>query len=119
MTEPYFYLFVRQDISLAQQLVQSVHAAVNAGMAFREPIDISNAVLIGVPNKDALHEVVDLLETKNIEYVTWYEPDPSDNPVGFTSVCTISLREKGKRAALSKFPLWTPKDPTPQTVGPF
>ncbi len=82
-------------------------------MAFREPIDIANAVLIGVPDKDALDEVLHLLVAKDIEFVTWWEPDPVDNPPGLTAICTISVREKGKRAALSKYPLWTPN-----SVGP-
>jgi hypothetical protein len=105
VSEPYFYLFIRQDLSLAQQIVQSNHVAAVAGVSFGEPMNIANEVLIGVPNKDALHKVQDLLGNNGIEFVDWYEPDYE---LGLTAICSIPIREKGKRAVMAKFDLWQP-----------
>lgn len=96
-------MFVRQDISLAQQIVQSNHATFE--VARRLPKDfheIPYLVLIGVPDKNALFRVVQKLQTNDIGHQVFYEPD--DN-MGLSAVATVPLSQE-QRKVLSNYRLW-------------
>ncbi len=113
MKDPYVYLFVRQDLSLAQQNVQSIHAGIKAGETFGNNIGKSNLVYIGVPSKEDLHDVMDIMGRNEIPFVEFYEPDYNE---GLTAVCTNVLYDRKKRALFQQFDLWQP--PTLDTI-PF
>ncbi len=100
--EPYTYIFVRQDISLAQQLVQASHAALDAGKAFAD-VPHRNLVLIGVRSEHELFAIEQHLAESNIRFTTFYEPD---GLMGHSAICTEALTDRNKRKRLSHFDLW-------------
>jgi len=102
MSDAYTYLFIRQDISLAQQLVQAAHAALDAGRAFTD-IPHRNLVLIGIANEAELFQIEQHLSENNIRFETFYEPD---NAMGHSAICTEALTDRRRRKMLSHFPLW-------------
>lgn len=84
MDTPYTYLFIRTDLTLPQQIVQSSHAALEAGHAFGEH---SHLICFGVDSEQALQKAAMYLEDNGIEHRMFYEPDVS----GYTSICTKPL----------------------------
>jgi hypothetical protein len=97
------YVFVRQDIPLAQQLVQSCHAVFQVSSKITYPPEIEpNMVLIGVPDEKALLKVQTKLNKHQIEHHTWSEPDFD---FGFTAIATVPLTESEK-LPLSTYRLW-------------
>lgn len=110
---PYFYLFVRQDISLAQQIVQTNHATYH--MAISHPhtdkTAIPSIVLIGVPNKKALERVIQKLRINNIEYTSFFEPDWE---MGLSAVATSPNLSDEQRNALRNYSIW--REPNTQKI---
>ena len=102
MTEAYTYLFVRQDISLAQQIVQASHAALEAGRSFTDTAH-RNLVLIGIANEHELFQIEQHLALNGIRFETFYEPDGN---MGHSSICTEALTDRRRRKMLAHFPLW-------------
>lgn len=98
---PYTYIFVRQDLSKPQQIVQAAHAALVAGEKFHQPAP-TNIVLIGVENQYDLLEVSQLLEYHRIEHTMFNEPDYD---TGFTAIATKPLTDNRERKPLNKFKL--------------
>lgn len=72
---PYMYLFIREDLSIPQLIVQASHAAYEAGAGFDQPHKTPNVVLIGVSSQDHLKQTADYLGTHGIEFEMFYEPD--------------------------------------------
>ncbi len=103
------YIFVRQDIPIQQQLVQSSHAALTLG-SFMEISGIPNIVLIGVPDMAALLRVRDKLITHRIDYVLWEEPDFD---FGVTAIATEPLSVERKEP-LNQYRLWRYSSPVAQ-----
>jgi len=98
------YVFVRQDISVRQQAVQSNHATFLLARTLPHTIGTPNLVLIGVPDAAALRAVMQTLDTNNIEYVAYEEPA---NDMGLSSVATVPLGAND-RLCLSGFKTWKP-----------
>lgn len=97
----YFYIFVRQDVPLEQQIIQSNHATLEMS-AMYEGNDISYIVLIGVPGESELHDVIHLLEDSAIQHAAF-----TDNDFDFkmAAVVTVPL-EEDQRALLKSYHLW-------------
>lgn len=98
---------MRQDIPIAQQIVQSNH--VTFEVARRLPPDqddIPSVVVIGVPDKAALLRVITKLETHNIHHQAFHEPDFD---MGLSAVATVPLAEEQRRV-LSNYRLWRPNE---------
>jgi hypothetical protein len=96
-------VFVRQDISLAQQIVQSNHATYE--VARRYPLNpdiIPSCIVIGVPDKTALYRVIDKLHKNNIPFQAFNEPDYN---MGLSAVATAPLDQE-QRKVLSNYRLW-------------
>jgi hypothetical protein len=97
-------VFVRQDIPLAQQLVQSNHATFE--VARRLPAsnldETPSCIVIGVPDKTALFRVIEKLSKNDIAHHTFYEPDFN---MGLSAVATAPL-EQEQRRVLSNYKLW-------------
>jgi hypothetical protein len=95
---------VRQDISVAQQIVQSNHATFE--VARRLPAsnfdEIPSCIVIGVPDKNALLRVCEKLNKHDIAHHTFYEPDFN---MGLSAVATVPL-EQEQRRFLSNYRLW-------------
>ena len=94
----YIYVFVRQDLSLPQQLVQVGHACQESGAAYGCPEEC-RLVLIGVADEDALLLINSYLKMENIENVMFYEPDYD---MGYTCVCTRPV-EGDERKLFARF----------------
>lgn len=96
-------MFVRQDITLAQQIVQSNHATFEA--ARRSKLDhneIPYCIVIGVPDKAALRRVIEKLKGLGIGHHEYHEPDYD---LGLTAVATDPLGPDHRRM-LSNYRLW-------------
>jgi hypothetical protein len=84
----WLYLFIRQDIPVAQQITQSNHATYSLALAYNPACDIPNIVTIGVPDLAALKRVQYKLVQNQIPHYAWTEPDFD---LGFTSITTVPL----------------------------
>lgn len=104
------YLFVRQDISLRQQNVQSNHASFILGRALGNTVGTPNLVLIGVPDAAALRAVMTICDANDIEYVHYEEPDFD---MGLSAVATVPLGP-AQRPLFSAFKSWRPIEPEVQ-----
>lgn len=106
----YTYIFVRQDLPLAQQTVQAAHAAMQMGFHMNgyegikqeySPPEITNFVLIGVRNEEALEAVASILSAFKYDYETFIESYPKDNA---TAIATYPIKEH-ERGPLKAFNL--------------
>lgn len=97
----WFYVFVRQDVPLHVQLIQSVHAGIMGAKSFGVP-EYHHLVLCGVPNVPVLHKVQAHLEELGFQYYTFFEPD---DDLGLTALCTRQIA-KDERKFLRGYPLW-------------
>ncbi len=104
MAKPYTYIFVRTDLSYAQQIVQASHAALEAGFKFDAPTDTSSIVLFGVKDEDELCEVWNKLKANNVKHAEFYEPDISS----YTAIATEPLMGSD-REHLSEYRTYRPR----------
>ena len=105
LEQPYYYVFVRQDLSLADQLVQSNHASFAVSQMFCGYPKIPSLVLIGVPDKTGLESTINLLTKSDIKYAAFYEPDDEE---GLTAIATEPITDRAKRSVLRSYSLWKP-----------
>ena len=100
---------MRQDIPLAQQIVQSNHASIEAARRIpTESKDIPYVVLVGVPDKSALFRVERKLRDAGVEHSVFYEPD---NNMGLSALATAPLPQEQRRL-LSNYRLWRAENTT-------
>lgn len=100
-------MFVRQDIPLADQIVQSNHAVLTIASSSYDFSGIPNIILIGLPNKSALDRAQRKLADASIPHCAWIEPD---NDMGFTSLATVPIGFEQKEV-LVNYRLWCPLFP--------
>jgi hypothetical protein len=100
---PYVYVLIRTDIPLAQQLVQSNHAALQAGFDFKKPEAISRLIVLSVPSKTALLAAATQLEMCGIGHHLFFEPDFE---IGYSALATQPLYHRKDRDCLKKYPLY-------------
>lgn len=103
MDQCYRYLFIRQDLPVAQQIVQSGHA-IEGVVSLYPQEGIPNLVAIGVPDVAALNRVLTKLKANQIEHFPWVEPD---GDLGFTAIATIALNSERKKM-LANYRLYSP-----------
>lgn len=101
---PYTYVFVREDLSYAQQIVQASHATLEAGFLFKKPEDISSIVLFPAANEKGLFDVSKHLRSNGVEHVMFYEPDIEQ----YTAIATTPLFGEG-RDVMAEFRTYRPK----------
>lgn len=87
--QQYVYVFVRQDLSIAVQSVQSQHAIYLMAVNYRPSETIPNLVWIGVPNKTSLQKTLKKLKDNQIPHFQYVEPD--DN-LGLTAIATVPIQ---------------------------
>jgi hypothetical protein len=87
---PYVYLFVRTDLSIPQQIVQTAHAVDELnkrhGDKNREQ-DTNHMVLCGAGSPDELFGISEHLHAHGIAHEMFYEPDIN----GHTAIATEPL----------------------------
>lgn len=91
----YVFIFVRQDISKEQQAVQAAHATYCAAAKFQpqEP-EKAHFVLVGVRNEYELKLVMQSLEARDCDFVSFIEPDLANS---VTALATKTMKEHQKR----------------------
>ena len=100
MEQPYMYIFIREDLTGPQRIVQASHAAHEAGHEFGKPDDGStHIVLIGIKTQECLLTAAQHLERHDIPYRMFHEPDYD---TGFTAIATKPLIG-AERKPLRKF----------------
>ena len=109
-------MFVRQDIPLAQQVVQSNHATFEVARRLQSHNldEIPSCVVIGVPDKPALFRAVEKLRLNGIQHEVFYEPN--DN-LGLTAAATAPIAQEQRRA-LSNYRLWREPETEPMQANP-
>ena len=95
------YIFIRQDIPIADQLVQACHSCAEAGKSFL-PDPHTHMVLIGIKNQEQLLNITNILKDNNIRYEIFWEPD--DN-MHHTAICTEPIKGE-QRKLFKKYKLW-------------
>ena len=95
---PYTYLFIRKDLSMAQQLVQIAHAAHDAGFRFG---DHSHMCVFELRGEEKLHDAASYLDTKGIPYQMFHETDIGQH----TAICTTPLHGDARKA-MRKFKMY-------------
>lgn len=92
MTTPYMYLFVREDLSHPQQIVQTAHAVDEINKQY--PHDPGNfMVLCGAAGESELHSIAEMLLNNDIEHHVFFEPDINAH----TAIATRPLMGKERR----------------------
>jgi hypothetical protein len=84
MERQYMYVFVREDLSPPQQIVQAAHASALIGEQYHAN---TNIVLFGSSSEDELKHHAQYLESHDIEFEMFYEPDISQ----YTAIATQPL----------------------------
>jgi hypothetical protein len=102
----YTYVFIRRDIPLHAQLVQSAHAALEMGNRIGTVTDEpSFLILLDARDESHLNEIVRYLDDRDINFYMFFEPDYD---MGHTSICTEPL-SLDRRKHFKKFDLWKHK----------
>jgi hypothetical protein len=98
----YCYIFVRQDLSKEQQLVQAAHATLVLGSKLKHP-DASEIyfTVIGIPQLIDFCGVMKDLNAHGTKYETFYEPDQGGT---LTAIATHPI-PKDKRGKLRDYKL--------------
>ena len=97
---------VRTDLPTAQQIVQSVHAAYEAGIRFGDPNNIASVVVCSVPNEEELLRTKERLDSREIRSYVFREPDIGGQA---TAIATEPIYGP-QRKVLSRYPLWEPQE---------
>jgi hypothetical protein len=101
----YVYIFVRQDMSISQQLVQAVHAAHESGLAHQTPQHPSSVILFGTKNQEDLEKCLDKYK-KELNCYPFYEPYKN---IGLTAFATEPISED-QRKLFKQYQLWKPQE---------
>lgn len=97
------YVFIRSDLPIEQQIVQSCHAALEAGHSFdRKSNEPSSLIMLQIPNKEKLEAAMNRTVDSGIRCEPFYEPDWD---YGFTAFATEPIT-KDQRKTFSKYKLW-------------
>lgn len=98
----YVYIFVRQDLSNEQQLVQAAHATLVLGNKLKNH-DASQLyfAVIGIPKLTDFCQVMKDLKKHGTDYVPFYEPDQGNT---MTAIATYPI-PKDQRGDLLNYKL--------------
>lgn len=98
METPYTYLFIRKDLTGPQRIVQTAHAAHEAGEHFGRH---SHMTLLGINDEQDLLKAAAHLDRNGIKYRMFFEPDYD---TGYTAIATEPLRGE-QRQPLRRYSL--------------
>ena len=97
---PYVYLFIRNDLSAPQQIVQTAHAVDELNKHCPSGSVVYHMVLFGVEGHDELQGISRWLEEKGVHHHMFFEPDVMQH----TSIATRALKGS-ERNIMRKFKL--------------
>lgn len=98
---PYMYLFVRDDLTAAQQIVQTAHAVDELNKKY--PHGPGNyMVLCSAKSESELFNISRYLEQDNIVHEMFFEPDVNSYTAIATQPLIGDLRKPMKRFRLKK-----------------
>ena len=99
----HFYILVRKDLSLPQQMVQTAHAAYESGLSsLCRGDDIVSLVMCECPDEKELERQAFYLKTLNLPFIEFREPDIGNQ---LTAIATLPL-EQEQRSLLRHWKLW-------------
>lgn len=102
-------MFIRTDIPIAQQIVQSNHASLEAGLKAGQSnqySQTSSIILIAIKNEYQLKKAYEQITAQGIPCEIFFEPDSHlGYPPGYTSFATLPVTED-QRPAFRKYRLW-------------
>lgn len=96
----YVYIFVRQDLSKEQQLVQAAHATLVLGSKLdKKKFDAAELyfAVIGVPKLTSFCQVMKDLKKHGTEYECFYEPDQGNT---MTAIATYPIPKEDRKNLL-------------------
>ncbi len=96
------YIFVRQDLSLAQQLVQASHAAHESGLAHQNTVSPSSIIIFGTQDKCEL-EYHFARFSEQLKCFPFFEPYKN---IGLTAFATEPIGEDARKL-FKEFKLWS------------
>lgn len=98
----YFYVVVRTDISLADQICQVAHVCTHIG-AKDVDTTTANLVLLKVSNQEELLKLAGILKEAGIYREINYEPD---DDLGATAIASEAIRGD-QRKIFKKYQCWS------------
>ena len=99
----YNYIVVRDDLPIEQQIVQSSHAAYEAGTHLeRNGSNVNHLIVLSTPDEQSLLEAQEKIRERGIESVLFREPDIGDQA---TALCTEPVWGS-RRKIFSSYKLW-------------
>lgn len=94
---------MRTDISLQQQLVQSSHAALEAGLKNNNQYsETSSIIIFQIDNEKQIIQELEYIQSLGIECASFYEPYQN---TGITAFATLPIFEN-QRHYFKKYNLW-------------
>lgn len=97
----YCYIFVRQDLSPEQQLVQAAHVTLVLGNKLKRDVNELYFTVIGIPQLIDFTKVMSDLNVHGTKYETFYEPDQGGT---LTAIATHPI-PKDQRGILRDYKL--------------
>jgi len=103
---PYMYVFVRTDMTAAQQIVQAGHATYDAGQKFEKTEHPLHLILFGVKDESELLKASERIGILGVDHCMFYEPDYD---TGYTAIATEPLYGI-QRDVMRKYDLYLPNE---------
>lgn len=101
---PYMYVFVRTDMTAAQQIVQAAHATYDAGQKFKKTEHPLHLILFDVKNEAELLRASMRIGLDDVDHCMFFEPDFD---TGYTAIATEPLYGED-REVMRKYNLYLP-----------
>lgn len=106
MTDGYIYVFIRQDLALADQLGAHGHAIERLITLSRPNLGLPAIITIGIPHAKSMDKVEGKVRANNLPYFAWIDPDFKE--LGVTSIATYCETE-AERNVLRNYRLYDPR----------
>lgn len=89
----FLYIFVRKDLSKAQQVVQSMHAAFESGLKHDQKLDHPSVVLLELKDKDDAKMAYNIFKEMDFNINPFFEPYYNNE---LTSFAIQNIKEEEK-----------------------
>lgn len=95
----YTYCFIRKDIPIHAQIIQTAHAC----LQIEAPKEINSIVLFEVKNEEHLIATNEYLQKRGLKTYIFFEPDFD---MGYTAIATEPLKGED-REVCKRFKMWS------------